>query len=216
VVTLGWPGVGRRNSLGLEMATEDLTGDRREPAKLVELITSADTAHEAISTVVTLLRRMRRTVVQVRNRAVGSTLIRVMRSALLHVEDQHGVAPVMDLLQRWDMTGAEAPGTRAGHDLFSGVAPVVLGALANAGLRMVSEGRALRPADIDLIFSGVYGFPRWGGGPMHWAAGRGLLVLRQDLLTWSDDSPELFSPAPLLNELIRKGIALPDFSRAPG
>jgi 3-hydroxyacyl-CoA dehydrogenase len=163
VVTLGWQGVGRRNALGLELATEDLTGDRQAPAKLVELISSADTPDEVVSTVVTLLRRMRRSVIPVRNRAVGPSLIRAMRSALLQIEDQQGVAPVMDLLQRWNMAGADAADARAGRDLFAGVAPEVLAALANAGLRMIGEGRVTRASDIDLIFSTVYGFPRWGG-----------------------------------------------------
>jgi 3-hydroxyacyl-CoA dehydrogenase len=82
-----------------------------------------------------------------------------------------------------------------------------LGALANEGLRMLDQGIARRPSDVDLVLVSGHGFPRWQGGPMHQAGRRGLMALRADLRRWAEDDP-LWSPAPLLDRLIRDGITL--------
>jgi 3-hydroxyacyl-CoA dehydrogenase len=89
-----------------------------------------------------------------------------------------------------------------------------MGALANAGLRLIGADKALRPSDIDLAMITGLGFPRWGGGPMLWAQERGLLVLRDDLHRWAGDDPTLWTPAPLLDDLIRQGISLADLNDA--
>jgi len=208
VVSLGRRRAGGPQGLGLMLATDGLTGAHTAQSKLVELITSQDCAPEVIATVLGLLRRLHLMVVQVVDKPVSSSLTRALRSALLLVEDQQGAAPVLDLLRRWDIEARDPTAANPGPDLFSGCAGQVLGAVANAGLRLLGEGTARCPADIDLIFCTAMGFPRWGGGPMHWASRRGLLVLRQDLLHWADDAPELFTPAPLLDELIRNGVSL--------
>ena len=81
-----------------------------------------------------------------------------------------------------------------------------LAALANAGARMISEGVARRPADIDAmaVFSGI--LPRWMGGPMFWADLRGLIVLRADLRARATRDPVLYAPDPLFDHLIRDGL----------
>jgi 3-hydroxyacyl-CoA dehydrogenase len=79
-----------------------------------------------------------------------------------------------------------------------------LGALANEGFRLMNQGIARRPSDIDLVLVQGYGFPRWRGGPMHLADRRGLMALRRDLRRWAVDDP-LWSPSPLLDRLIRDG-----------
>jgi 3-hydroxyacyl-CoA dehydrogenase len=79
-----------------------------------------------------------------------------------------------------------------------------LGALANEGFRLMDQGIARRPSDIDLVLVQGHGFPRWKGGPMHLAERRGLMALRADLRQWSADDP-LWSPAPGLDRLIRDG-----------
>lgn len=50
-----------------------------------------------------------------------------------------------------------------------------LAALAQEGERVVSEGVALRPGDVDIAFVNGYGFPKWRGGPMFWGVETGLL-----------------------------------------
>ncbi|HRO14792.1 MAG TPA: FAD-dependent oxidoreductase, partial [Paracoccus sp. (in: a-proteobacteria)] len=42
------------------------------------------------------------------------------------------------------------------------------------GVHILDEGIARRPADIDLVLVHGYAFPRWRGGPMHWAEAVGL------------------------------------------
>jgi len=47
-------------------------------------------------------------------------------------------------------------------------------ALVNEGAKILEEGIAQRASDIDVVFCNGYGFPRWRGGPMHYAAHVGL------------------------------------------
>ena len=79
-----------------------------------------------------------------------------------------------------------------------------LSALANEGARLLDEGIAKRPADIDHLMVAGYHFPRLRGGPMHQADRRGLMVLRHDLRSWGAEAA-LWSPAPLIDRLIRDG-----------
>ncbi|MCL2777930.1 MAG: 3-hydroxyacyl-CoA dehydrogenase NAD-binding domain-containing protein [Polyangiaceae bacterium] len=46
--------------------------------------------------------------------------------------------------------------------------------MVNVGAKLLEEQIALRSADIDLVKIFGYGFPRWRGGPMHYAKARGL------------------------------------------
>lgn len=86
-----------------------------------------------------------------------------------------------------------------------------LSALANEGARLLDEGIARRPSDIDHLMVAGYHFPRHRGGPMHQADRRGLMVLRRDLRVWGAEAA-LWSPAPLIDRLIRdgRGLALLD------
>ena len=85
-----------------------------------------------------------------------------------------------------------------------------LSALANESVKVLGEGLALRPSDIDAMLVAGYGFPRWQGGPMAWAADRGLLVLRADLRRFAPQAPEFWAVAPLIDDLIRDGRQLDD------
>ena len=41
--------------------------------------------------------------------------------------------------------------------------------MINEGARILEEGIASRPGDIDVIWVYGYGWPVWRGGPMHYA-----------------------------------------------
>jgi 3-hydroxyacyl-CoA dehydrogenase len=41
--------------------------------------------------------------------------------------------------------------------------------MVNEGARILEEGIAQRPSDIDVVYCNGYGFPRWRGGPMKYA-----------------------------------------------
>lgn len=65
-------------------------------------------------------------------------------------------------------------------------------AMVEEGFRILEEGIAANPADIDLVMIHGYAFPRWRGGPMHYAGrlGFGEILRRieafeaQDPLSW--------------------------------
>lgn len=44
-----------------------------------------------------------------------------------------------------------------------------LAAIVNEAALLVEEGVALRANDVDVVLINGYGFPRWVGGPVHWA-----------------------------------------------
>ncbi|MGV1759761.1 3-hydroxyacyl-CoA dehydrogenase NAD-binding domain-containing protein [Rhizobium sp. A22-96] len=54
------------------------------------------------------------------------------------------------------------------------IADAVILPMVNEAARILEEGVAVRAADIDLVKIHGYGFPRWRGGPMHYAEARGL------------------------------------------
>jgi 3-hydroxyacyl-CoA dehydrogenase len=87
-----------------------------------------------------------------------------------------------------------------------------LAALANEGARLLGEGIAQRPSDIDAVWLTGYGFPRWEGGPMHWADRQGLVPLRDALRGWEAEAPGFWTPAPILDDLIRSGRRLADLN----
>jgi 3-hydroxyacyl-CoA dehydrogenase len=78
-------------------------------------------------------------------------------------------------------------------------------AMVNEGARLVEEGVAQRPSDIDVAMVHGFAFPRWRGGPMKWADLSGLLLIRQDLQDLAPEDPALWAPAGLLSELVRNG-----------
>lgn len=84
-----------------------------------------------------------------------------------------------------------------------------LAAMANEGARLVAEGVALRPSDVDVVMVNGYGFPRHVGGPMQWADATGLLLLRDDLRRWAEEDA-FWTPAPLWDALIREGGSFSD------
>jgi 3-hydroxyacyl-CoA dehydrogenase len=74
--------------------------------------------------------------------------------------------------------------------------------MINEGARVLEEGIAQRPGDIDVIWIYGYGFPVWRGGPMHYADNVGLAVIRArlaELAKTSGDSRH--APAALLERL---------------
>lgn len=211
IVTMGRVGEGGQRGLGLVLMPATRNG------RLAEVLIAPHTAAEAIATLLALLKRLGRTVIQGQGTGVNAGLSAVFQASLQALETKHGPEPVLALLGRWGMLrdmDRHGPAPVGPQDLFGGLAAPVLGALANAGLRMIGEERALRPSDIDLAFILGHGFPRHGGGPMLWAARRGLIVLRDDLNRWADDAPDIWTPAPLLDDLIRQDISLKDLNEA--
>ena len=80
-----------------------------------------------------------------------------------------------------------------------------MAAMVNEGAKVVQEGIALRPLDVDVTFLSGYGFPRWRGGPMKWADMTGLDKVLADIRAFEKEDPLFWKPAPLLEKLVAEG-----------
>ena len=78
--------------------------------------------------------------------------------------------------------------------------------MINEGARILEEGIAARPSDIDIVWVNGYGFPIGKGGPMFWADHEGLAKIVERLEYWHGKTGKaLFEPAPLLKTLAESG-----------
>jgi len=80
-----------------------------------------------------------------------------------------------------------------------------LAAMINEGANVVHQKIALRPLDVDVTFVHGYGFPRYRGGPMHYADTVGLPTILADIREFAEEDPLFWQPSPLLVELVDKG-----------
>lgn len=80
-----------------------------------------------------------------------------------------------------------------------------MAAMVNEGAKVVAEGIALRPLDVDVTFVAGYGFPRHRGGPMKWADMTGLPKVLADIEAFAKEDPLFWKPAPLLEQLVAEG-----------
>jgi 3-hydroxyacyl-CoA dehydrogenase len=78
--------------------------------------------------------------------------------------------------------------------------------MVNEGARILEEGIAARPGDIDVIWVYGYGWPAWRGGPMYYADRLGLGHVRDRLEFYAGRSgDESLRPAPLLARRAAEG-----------
>jgi 3-hydroxyacyl-CoA dehydrogenase len=86
-------------------------------------------------------------------------------------------------------------------------------ALVNEGIRILDEGIAARPSDIDVVYVNGYGFPRWRGGPMYHAEKIGLKVILQKLRALHKQTGDAFwKPAQLLIRLVEANSELSELN----
>ncbi|HYF09746.1 MAG TPA: 3-hydroxyacyl-CoA dehydrogenase NAD-binding domain-containing protein [Acetobacteraceae bacterium] len=78
--------------------------------------------------------------------------------------------------------------------------------MVNEGARILDEGIAYRPIDIDVIFVNGFGWPAWRGGAMFWADTQGLKNVRDKLAHYAEatNDPNL-KPAALIEKLAAEG-----------
>ncbi|MBV8211131.1 MAG: enoyl-CoA hydratase/isomerase family protein [Burkholderiaceae bacterium] len=78
--------------------------------------------------------------------------------------------------------------------------------MINEGARILQEGVAARPVDVDMVWLHGYGFPAWRGGPMFHADRVGLAEVHAAILKWKERfGPDFWTPAPMLAELAATG-----------
>ena len=79
-------------------------------------------------------------------------------------------------------------------------------ALINEGAKILEDGIAIRPCDIDIVYINGYGFPEVTGGPMFWADKQGLDNILADIKKFHEEyGGEVWEPAPLLERLVAEG-----------
>lgn len=75
--------------------------------------------------------------------------------------------------------------------------------MINEGTKILEEGIAIRPSDIDVVFVFGYAFPAFRGGIMHYADSIGFKNIRNFLKELEVEYPgvPMFKPSDLMNEL---------------
>ncbi|MEM1111556.1 MAG: 3-hydroxyacyl-CoA dehydrogenase NAD-binding domain-containing protein [Pseudomonadota bacterium] len=84
-------------------------------------------------------------------------------------------------------------------------------AVVNEAARLLTEGIAARPGDVDIVYVNGYGFPAHKGGVMYWAEGLGSQTVHDKLQHyWQKSGDESLKPAQALVELAASGRGLSD------
>jgi 3-hydroxyacyl-CoA dehydrogenase len=86
--------------------------------------------------------------------------------------------------------------------------------MINEGAKILEEGKAIRPSDIDVVWVNGYGWPVWRGGPMFYADQVGLDKILDRLKAYQAQFGDDFKPAALLERLVAEGKKFSDFKPA--
>ena len=89
-----------------------------------------------------------------------------------------------------------------------------MAAMVNEAAKVVGEGIARRPLDVDMTLLFGYGFPRYRGGPLKWADMVGLPQLLADIEAYAKEDDYFWKPAPLLQKLVADGRTFDDLNKA--
>ncbi len=82
--------------------------------------------------------------------------------------------------------------------------------MVNEGAKLLEQGIALRPSDIDITYLTGYGFPAHHGGPMYLADRIGLDQVLADIERFHAQDGFWWQPAPLLQKLVAEGRTFAD------
>ncbi len=86
--------------------------------------------------------------------------------------------------------------------------------MISEGAKILEEGIAQRPGDIDIVWVNGYGFPIWRGGPMFYADLVGLKHIRDRLAHYAEVTGNAaLKPASLLERLADEGSTFADYAR---
>ncbi|MBY6067633.1 enoyl-CoA hydratase/isomerase family protein [Leisingera aquaemixtae] len=86
-------------------------------------------------------------------------------------------------------------------------------AMVNEAAKVVGEGIARRPLDVDMVMLFGYGFPRFWGGPLKWADLQGLDGILADIKTYAEEDSFFWQPAALLEQLVAEGKSFDDLNK---
>jgi 3-hydroxyacyl-CoA dehydrogenase len=77
--------------------------------------------------------------------------------------------------------------------------------MINEGAKILAEGKAIRPSDIDVVWVNGYGWPVYRGGPMYYGDQIGLDKVLAKMKAFEAKMGDAFKPAPLLEKLVAEG-----------
>lgn len=78
--------------------------------------------------------------------------------------------------------------------------------MVNEGAKILEEGIAARPLDVDVIWIYGYGFPVYRGGVLFWADQVGLKTIYDKVSQFHQETgDDVWKPAPLLEKLAKEG-----------
>ncbi len=86
--------------------------------------------------------------------------------------------------------------------------------MINEGAKILEEGKAIRPSDIDIIWINGYNWPAYRGGPMYYADRIGLDKVLARLKELEASAGPQWTPAPLLERLGAEGKRFADWRAA--
>ncbi len=125
--------------------------------------------------------------------------------------------------KRAGVPNPEVPGLIAADRAAQGITPrdftdeeIVrryMAAMVNEAAKVVGEGIARRPLDVDVTLLYGYGFPRYRGGPLKWADMVGLKGLLEDIHSYAEVDDYFWQPAPLLEQLVAEGRNFDDLNK---
>lgn len=88
--------------------------------------------------------------------------------------------------------------------------------LINTGADLLANGIAYRAADIDVVWTSGYGFPRHLGGPMFYGDTLGLKNVLARVEAYHAKHGHYWAPSPLLIELAKAGKTFTDYDKGRG
>jgi 3-hydroxyacyl-CoA dehydrogenase len=117
----------------------------------------------------------------------------------------------------------DLPGIVDAERARAGIIPRVIGAdeivdrymtaMISEAARVIDEGIALRPVDVDAVFLFGYGFPRWRGGPLHYADTLGAARIVDRITAYAAEDPHYWQVPPLLARMAAEGTSFADLNK---
>jgi len=85
--------------------------------------------------------------------------------------------------------------------------------MINEGMKILEEGKAIRPSDIDVVWVNGYGWPVYRGGPMHYGDQIGADKVLAKMKEFQGTMGDEFKPSAALEALVADGKKLADYKR---
>jgi 3-hydroxyacyl-CoA dehydrogenase len=85
-------------------------------------------------------------------------------------------------------------------------------AMISEAARVVEDGTAKRPVDVDMVFLFGYGFPRFRGGPLHYADTIGAAELVSRIEAYAKEDPHYWQVPPILKKMAADGTKFADLN----